>query len=106
MNLSTEDLQRTLSDERHLGWGYACCGDIESESTKERLDRAVVAVANDLGLDYEVLFHWSNSKYGRWLADGIIGCGESATRATVRRYLNPDAITAATEGVEALGEAI
>jgi hypothetical protein len=100
--LTIEDLHQTLCDDRHLGYGYACCTDIESTSKRLRLDKSIVAVANELGLDYETLFHWSNSKNGRYLADGILGCNESPSRENVRHYLNPTAVELSLEGVEVL----
>lgn len=100
-NLTVEDLHRTLEDERHLGYGYATVGlIIESESRRNRLDRAIVAVANELELSYEQLFDWSNSKYGRWLADGVYGRDESPSRATVRsHYLNADVLEVLAQGL-------
>lgn len=100
MTITTESIEQALADERHLGWGYACTRDIESESKRDRLDRATVAVANELGLDAETFFHWTNSKYGRWLTDAVLGRGEPPTKATVRQLLNPSAIEQATEGVK------
>lgn len=94
--LTVADLHATLEDERHLGWGYACTRDL-GESVVARLDRNVVHVANELGLDYERLFHWANSKYGRWLTDGLWGRAERPTRETVRVYLNGDAVAKAME---------
>jgi hypothetical protein len=91
--LTVDDLHATLADERHLGFGYACC-DVLPPGKRERLDRAIVAVANQLELDRETLFHWSNSKHGRWLADAAYGRDEPATRATVRTLLNPEAVAA------------
>lgn len=90
-SLTVTDLRQTLADERHLGFGYACCSDLP-ETTRERLDRAVVAVANELHLSPEDLFHWSNSKYGRWLYDAVQGNDKPPTRATVRDLLNPEAV--------------
>lgn len=88
--LTVEDLRKALyEDDRHLGWGYGESSYLP-EGKRNRLDRAVVAVANELGLDYESLFHWSNSKYGRHLCDTAIY--ESPTRETVRGYLNRKAI--------------
>lgn len=92
--LTVQDLHRTLNDERHLGWGYACCATQLAGDKLERLDRAIVAVANELGLGYEELFAWSNSKHGRWLADNVYGCSEPPTQATVRRLLNRAAVAA------------
>lgn len=96
--LTTDDLERTLADDRHLGFGYACTLDIASSSKRVSLDRAIVAVANELGLDYEQLFDWSNSKYGRWLADAVVGRGAKPNRETVRYFLNEDALAVLAEG--------
>jgi hypothetical protein len=87
--LTIQDLHETLADERHLGWGYAG-RDRLAASKRDRLDRAVVAVANELGLDTETLFHWSNSKNGRWLIDEATD--SAPTRDLVRKHLNPDAV--------------
>lgn len=87
--LTNSDITRTLSDERHLGWGFACCSDM-GDSKYSRLVAAVTAVANELGLDYELLFMWSNSKHGRWLADDLSSA--PPTRATVRRHLSANII--------------
>lgn len=102
MTLTTADLDAALADDRHLGHGYATRDYIESQSKRERLDRAVVAVANDADFSAEELFHWTNSKWGRWLIDGVYGRNESPTQATVRRYLNAETLVEATEGVEVL----
>ncbi len=99
MTLTTTDLHETLADERHGGWGYACCSDLP-RSKREPLDRAIIGVANEMNLDRERLFHWSNSKYGRWLYDAVYGNDKPPTRATVRELLNPEAMRLATEGVE------
>jgi hypothetical protein len=96
MPLTTTSLQNVLADERHLGFGYAT-SDVLPPSRRERLDRAVVAVANDLGLDEETLFHWTNSKYGRWLVDLVYGNDAPPTQATV-----PLAVEEALDGVEVL----
>jgi hypothetical protein len=36
---------------------------------RRRVDRAVLAAADDLGWTDEMLFHWTNSKMGRWYAE-------------------------------------
>lgn len=82
--LTVEDLHDVLNDDRHYGWGYATSRHL-SESRRARLDRAVVAVANELGLTHEDLFVWADSKYGRWLVDHA---SSTANRAVVREYLN------------------
>lgn len=92
--LTTDDLDAALNDEDHLGWGYSGASSYLSDSKRERLDRAVVAVANELGLSKRELFHWTNSKYGRWLTDTV----ESPSKASVREYLNADAMQVLKEG--------
>jgi hypothetical protein len=37
------------------------------------IDERVLAHAERMGLDYEGLFAWANSKHGRWLADVTLG---------------------------------
>lgn len=100
--LRVEDLERALADERHLGWGYAGRGYL-AKATADRLDRAVVTAANELGLDYETLFHWTNSKNGRWLADAACDQNRPTSaeiRDLARTYLNPATIASALDGVE------
>jgi hypothetical protein len=94
--LTLDDLEDCLNDEEHLGWGYAIRDNL-SASRQARADKAVVAVANELGLTKRQLFHWTNSKYGRWMIDGMYGRDEGISRATVRNYLNHDAVAIATE---------
>lgn len=92
--LTTADVERTLLDDRHLGFGYASSLHLP-HALRARLDASVVAVANELGLDYEQLFAWSNSKYGRWLT----GHGPaSVSLGVVRKYLNAEAIRVLAEG--------
>lgn len=85
--LTITDLHETLAHEDHLGWGYACL-DVLSDSKRKRIDRAIVAVANELSLTTDQLFMWSNSKHGRWLADRVYGNDAPINRATVRTELN------------------
>jgi len=90
--LTVADLHATLADERHLGWGYACTSDLP-QGKRDALDRAIVGVANEEGLTAEELFDWSNSKWGRWLTDDLMGRNGRPTRANVRRYLTRAIIT-------------
>lgn len=83
--LTPADLQATLDDERHLGFGYAESRYL-SDFKREALDQKVVAVANEFGLDAEELFLWANSKYGRWLCDSTYGA--RVTRELVRKALS------------------
>ena len=92
--LTVEDLTRAMTDERHAGWGYATAFWL-SESRLTRLNANVVYVANELGLGYEDLFEWANSKLGRWLVDEAT---DSTSRATVRRYLNAENMAQLKEG--------
>jgi hypothetical protein len=95
--LTVADLRRTLEDERHHGAGFTDC-DVLDKRRYAQVERKVVEVANELGLSYDLLFHWSNSKYGRWLADAVYGRGEDVDTA-VRGHLNREAMVWATEGV-------
>lgn len=90
MILTLEDLDATLEDERHNGWGYATKSRGLVLGMEAKLDCAVIDVTNELGLDYEDLFRWADSKYGRWLVDHI--GGGIPTRTVVRQYLNQEAI--------------
>lgn len=92
--LTTADLEAALNDERHLGFGYAT-RDYLPTSLRERLDRNVVWVANDLGLDAETLFHWANSKNARWLCDHA--SDGKVSRDRVRDYLNPETVASAMD---------
>lgn len=38
-------------------------------SVRRRVDRAVLAAADELGWTDEMLFHWCDSKMGRWYAE-------------------------------------
>lgn len=96
--LTVADLNTALLDERHGGWGYATAAYL-APSRRERLNANVVHVANELGLDYEALFMWANSKLGRWLVDSA---DVSTSRATVRQHLNAEEMARLAEA-EALG---
>lgn len=62
--LTIADLERTLEDDRHNGYGFA-------QASTHRLSElttaysAVIWRANELGWDYEALFAWSNSRLAR-----------------------------------------
>lgn len=92
--LTVADLVAALNDERHLGWGYAT-REYLSESRRERLDRAVLAVANSLGLSAEDLFHWTNAKFGRHLVD--MASSGKINHDLVRGYLNAEAVAQAKD---------
>jgi hypothetical protein len=89
--LTIADLDAALARADHHGFGYATrryLGTI----VQRRLDEAVIEVANDLGLTADELFEWADSKYGRWLADGVHGRSEPATVEKVRGCLNRSVI--------------
>lgn len=91
--LTAADVAATLDDPRHLGYGYNETRKHGMPTAKmAALDRAVAAVANELGLTAEALFHWSNSKHGRWLDDAIDGREEGPSLDTVRKHLNRRAV--------------
>lgn len=99
--LTREDVKRTLEDERHLGHGLAVCQELSERQYCTVLNQ-VAKQANRLGLDYEGLFAWSNSKYGRWLYDEIAGRDVPPTKA-VPNLLNAEALASlAQEGEPAL----
>lgn len=90
MTLRLDDLDAALDDDRHLGWGYSVKRHL-STRTAAKLDCAVIDVANELGLDYEELFLWANSKEGRWLVDKIDD-GANVLKINVRENLNAETI--------------
>jgi hypothetical protein len=88
--ITKTDLERALTDDRQIGWGFT--GERDSWVTRpdsERatkfqiaaLDAAVVSLANEFGWDYEMLFHFTNSKFGRHFVDSTFGFGRRSKRA-------------------------
>jgi hypothetical protein len=92
--LTVADLERALLDERHNGWGYATRYGL-SESRRRQLDGTVVGVANELGLDTDQLFAWTDCKSARWLVDAA--SGGRINRHLVRGFLNEREVKAAQE---------
>jgi hypothetical protein len=89
--LTQEDVERAIwEDERHLGWGLAISENL-NENLQGRLHRAVAKQATKLGLTYDELFHWTNSKLGRWTVDGVYGCDMSPT-AAVAAYMTAEQV--------------
>lgn len=89
MSLTIADLDASLARDDHLGWGYATARSLDVVR-RELLDRAIVDVANELGLDADGLFLWANSKNGRWLVDAVYGRDALPDADTVRDFLNED----------------
>lgn len=109
MKLTLTHLEEALGHEKHLGFGYATRDSLASPrtlGTLAKLDCAVVDVANELKLNFEELFHWTNSKYGRWLVDDVYGNDSPPTKATVRRNLNKKAVDVAMDGAICLPEEV
>lgn len=67
--LTVADLDRAIEDDRWLGWGYLGGRQSLSQHETKRADRRLLRHANAHGWDYERLFHFLNSKPGRWYAD-------------------------------------
>lgn len=88
--LTTADLDRMTDDDNWLGFGYIggrrtalTSDDPEAPAQPERIaevDAWLIARANRLGLDYDGLFAWANSKNGRWFGDVVFG-GDTIERA-------------------------
>jgi hypothetical protein len=96
--LTLADLDRALEDERHMGYGYAIASDLTPHK-RERLNRAVIAVANQLGMNYQQLFEWTNSKYGRHLAGYVEHNELPASQESVRQYLHLNALRVLEAGL-------
>jgi hypothetical protein len=89
--LTAADLDACERDDRWLGHGYL--GWRSGPCTRgwtSIVDRAVLELANEHGWDRELLFHWCNSKCGRWFGDDAYGAEEKPTTSVVverNRYL-------------------
>lgn len=92
--ITKTDLTNALADDRQIGWGYAGERDSwmnreDSERASKRqitaIDSAVVSLANKFGWDYEMLFHFTNSKFGRWFADTTFGFSVKDTATAIRK---------------------
>jgi len=84
--LNIDHLAAALEDDRHLGFGYATSRHLP-HGYRTRLNNAVIAVANEIGLTEEELFDWSNSKTGRHLVDVCSG-GSINREEVVRRFVH------------------
>jgi hypothetical protein len=74
--LTTEDIALGYSDERWLGWGYLGERDRAADAgiDTRHADEVALRFANANGWNREDLFHWANSKDGRWYGDWAFGC--------------------------------
>lgn len=81
-HLTTADLDRMTEHEDWHGFGYI--GErtrSDAPATKiAAADMDVLDAANQLGMTYEQLFEWANSKNGRWYADCAFGSGRHSAR--------------------------
>ena len=85
--VTVDDLLSGYDDSRWLGFGYLGARRNELSERPERVrlaDLIVVKVANEQGWDRETLFHWANSKLGRWFGDAVFGSTEPVTLTWLR----------------------
>jgi hypothetical protein len=71
--LTTADIERMTQDENWFGYGYL--GE-RRHATAEQVaaaDAKALDAANRIGLTYEQMFEWANSKVGRWFGDCMFG---------------------------------
>jgi hypothetical protein len=88
--LNTGDIYNALRDPRHNQHGYAITVDLPNSISAES-DDLVIQVANEMGLTYEDLFMFLDSKPARWLREDLenkIPVNKSETEVIVRKYLN------------------
>jgi hypothetical protein len=69
--MTRTDIEAGLEDERWLGWGYL--GERSRTDDTAAADALVLRFAAERGWDAEDLFHWANSKDGRWFGDWAFG---------------------------------
>lgn len=72
--LTTADIERMHDHENWHGFGYL--GERSYQDDAEKVaaaDAKALDAANRLGLTYEQLFDWANSKVGRWFGDCMFG---------------------------------
>jgi hypothetical protein len=91
--LTVADLERALADDRHLGYGFAERRNLTA-ARSQQMGRAIIREANALGLDYEALFHWTNSKHARWACDEAGDAGSNLNQI-VARYLTATTVRSA-----------
>lgn len=85
-NLTVDDLDRAVQE--CGGYGYSEMRSTHTPRFNVKVDRVVVAQANELLLSYDQLALWVDSKLGRWLSDELMGVEASEIVATVQKYLN------------------
>ena len=88
MTLTTDDMRHLMEDEPGMG-GYGYMHSREFPLFVHlRLDEAVVDAANALGLDYQDLKLWADSKNGRWLCDAVQELERLVDFANVERVVS------------------
>jgi hypothetical protein len=90
---ATQTFDRMTGDNRWLGFGYLGERDHMLNSTDPdspaqpelvaTTDQRILEVTADWTADE--LFHWANSKDGRWFADMVFGCDDTFEHAA--RYI-------------------
>lgn len=72
--LTTADIERMHDHENWHGFGYLGERSYQDDAEKVAVaDAKALDAANRLGLTYEQLFDWANSKVGRWFGDCMFG---------------------------------
>jgi hypothetical protein len=92
--LNTGDIYNALRDERHKGFGYGVGGRLPA-SVEAEADDMIIQVANELGLDFEDLFLFLDSKPARWMRESLedkMPVNKSETEAIIRKFLNQSEI--------------
>jgi hypothetical protein len=83
---ATQTFDRMTGDNRWLGFGYLGERDHMLNSTDP--DQRILEVTADWTADE--LFHWANSKDGRWFADMVFGCDDTFEHAA--RYIRKQTV--------------
>lgn len=73
--LTAQDIEAGYDDARWCGWGYLQGRHYEDAAEVAKADQYVLGMAARQGWDAEDLFHWANSKDGRWFGDWFFGSG-------------------------------
>jgi hypothetical protein len=72
--LTTADIERMYDHEDWAGRGYLFERSYQDDAEKvAAADAKALDAANRLGLTYEQMFEWANSRVGRWFGDCMFG---------------------------------
>jgi hypothetical protein len=73
--LTTADLELMHDEEDWAGHGYLFERSYHDPEEVAAADYMVLTFANEVGITYEELFEWANSKAGRWFGDCVFSGG-------------------------------